>query len=101
RCCHTDTNNHKPSHQTPKGPDVKNSYIKMLASTIQLPQQHPTNTNHQSTTLRPIPAGQTFTLEHHHNTQLRCPWLFQNPTVCQNLHAHDHAQHQPPQTNHP
>src|SRR5699024_3147081 len=57
RCCHTDTNNHKPSHQTPKGPDAKNSYIKMLASTIQLPQQHPTNTSHQSTTLRPIPAG--------------------------------------------
>ena len=73
----------------------------MLASTIQLPQQHPTNTSHQSTTLRPIPAGQTFTLEHHHNTQLRCPWLFQNPTVCQNPPVHDHAQHQPPHTSHP
>src|SRR5699024_4796424 len=51
----------------PKGPDVKNSYIKMLASTIQLPQQHPTNTNQQShNSAANASRKQCFTLEHHH-----------------------------------
>ena len=51
----------------PKGPDAKNSYIKMLASTIQLPQQHPTNTNQQShNSAANASRKQCFTLEHHH-----------------------------------
>src|SRR5699024_3183515 len=54
-------------HTKPQRADVKNSYIKMLASTIQLPQQHPTNTNQQShNSAANASRKQCFTLEHHH-----------------------------------
>src|SRR5690625_717620 len=70
----------------------------MLASTIQLQQQHPTNTSHTSTMMHQCRQQSQHTQPHRNSATGR---LLQNPTVRQNPSPQRTHHNRPPPTSTP